>query len=86
MFSFTEDINEDKNNDIKIDLKKSRIKNTNKKIDFTAIEILPEDNIFNLLIDDDLSNDYEKNTQIFLTQFPKGHMEKLLEKKKLFFL
>ena len=61
-------MNEDMNKDIKLDLKKSRIKYTNEKIDFTAIEILSEDNISNFFeIDDDLSNAYKEKKQIFIT-------------------
>ena len=47
LFSIVDDINEDISKEIKLDLKKTRIKYTNEKNDFTVIEILPEDNISN---------------------------------------
>ena len=73
LLSIVDDINEDIRKEIKLNLKKPRIKYTNEKIDFTVIEILPEDTISNFLdIDDDLSNAYKEKKQIFITQYPEG--------------
>ena len=57
----------------KINLKKSRIKYTNKSIDYTIIEIIDDDKISDFLeIDENFnSNDYMKE-QIFVSQYPEG--------------
>ena len=94
IYFFSIENNEERNKfkEVKIDLKKLRIKYTNKEIDFTIIEIILEDNISDFLeIDDDITNNDYKNKQIFLTQFPSGQelkisLGKILGKNNKFFL
>ena len=52
---------------------KNRFKYTFKELDFTIIEILKEDNIYNFLeVDEYINSDEYKDQQIFSVQFPEG--------------
>ena len=75
-----------------IDLEKARFKYTSKKLDFTIIEILPEDNIKKYLeLDEFIESEDYIDFQIFAFQFPKnGNLSyshgKILKKIDKFFL
>jgi len=75
-----------------IDLDKTRFKYTNKKLDFTIIEILPEDNIQKYLeLDEFIESEEYIDFQIFAFQFPKnGNLSyshgKILKKTNKYFV
>ena len=75
-----------------IDLEKARFKYTNKKWDFTIIEILPEDNIQKYLeLDEFIESEEYIDFQIFAFQFPKnGNLSyshgKILKKTNKYFV
>jgi len=75
-----------------IDLDKTRFKYTNKNLDFTIIEILPEDNIKKYLeLDEFIESEEYIDFQIFAFQFPKnGNLSyshgKILKKTNKYFV